>query len=166
MDGMSGVAVAKVILDQPEIVAPIRQSETTGASQHVRTDWRQAGARRSGRDPLAGYLHSVEPRREIQEELNVIEQWNGANDFVFFVRRGELASNRHEDHEVSVRSLHLLQNCMIYVNTLMLQMVLSRPHWAQNLCARDPSALTPLIWEHVTPYGRFELDMNNRLPLD
>jgi hypothetical protein len=27
-------------------------------------------------------------------------------------------------------------------------------------------ALTPLIWEHVTPYGRFELDMNARLPLD
>jgi predicted RNA binding protein YcfA (HicA-like mRNA interferase family) len=47
-------------------------------------------------------------RREIQEGLNVIEQWNGANDFVFFARRGELASNRREDHEVSMLSLHLL----------------------------------------------------------
>jgi hypothetical protein len=28
------------------------------------------------------------------------------------------------------------------------------------------SALTPLIWEHVNPYGRFELDMDARLPLD
>jgi hypothetical protein len=27
-------------------------------------------------------------------------------------------------------------------------------------------ALTPLIWEHVNPYGRFELDMNARIPLD
>jgi hypothetical protein len=26
--------------------------------------------------------------------------------------------------------------------------------------------LTPLIWEHVNPYGRFELDMNVRIPLD
>ena len=25
--------------------------------------------------------------------------------------------------------------------------------------------LTPLIWEHVNPYGRFELDMNAQLPL-
>jgi TnpA family transposase len=115
---------------------------------------------------LARYLHSGELRREIHEGLNVIEQWNGANDFVFFARRGELASNRHEDHEVSMLALHLLQNCLIHINTLMFQQVLARPHWSQKLGARDLSALTPLIWEHVTPYGRFELDMNARLPLD
>jgi hypothetical protein len=57
-------------------------------------------------------------------------------------------------------ALHLLQNCMIYMKTLMLQKVLSRPHWAQKLGARDLSALMPLIWEHVTPYGRFEFDMH------
>ena len=72
---------------------------------------------------LCRYLHSEGLRREIQEGLNVIEQWNGANDFVFFARRGELASNRREDHEVSMLSLHLLQNCMVYVNTLMLTKV-------------------------------------------
>jgi TnpA family transposase len=115
---------------------------------------------------LCRYLHSEELRREIHEGLNVIERWNGANDFVFFARRGELASNRHDDHEVSMLALHLLQNCMIYINTLMLQKVPARPHWSQKLVARDLSALTPLIWEHVTPYGRFELDMNARLPLD
>jgi TnpA family transposase len=115
---------------------------------------------------LARYLHSAELRREIQEGLNVIEQWNGANDFVFFARRGELASNRHEDHEVSMLALHLLQNCLICVNMLMIQKVLSRPHWSLKLGARDLSTLTPLIWEHVTPYGRFKLDMSTRLPLD
>jgi predicted nucleic acid-binding protein len=29
----------------------------------------------------------------------------------------------------------------------------------------DYAALTPLIWEHVNPYGRFDLDMNARLAL-
>lgn len=115
---------------------------------------------------LCRYLHSEELRREIHEGLNVIEQWNGANDFVFFARRGELASNRHEDHEVSMLALHLLQNCMVYINTLMLQQVLAQPHWTKKLEPRDLAALTPLIWEHVNPYGRFELDMNARLPLD
>jgi TnpA family transposase len=115
---------------------------------------------------LCRSLHSEELRREIHEGLNVIEQWNGANDFVFFARRGELASNRHEDHEISMFALHLLQNCLIYINTLMLQKVLAQPHWSQRLSARDLNALTPLIWEHVTPYGRFEIDMNTRLPLD
>jgi hypothetical protein len=48
----------------------------------------------------------------------------------------------------------------------MLQPVLAQPHWGQKLEPRDLSALTPRIWEHVNPYGRFELDMNVRIPLD
>jgi TnpA family transposase len=115
---------------------------------------------------LCRYLHSEALRREINEGLNVIEQWNGATDFVFFARRGEMTSNRREDHEISMLALHLLQNCLVYINTLMLQQVLAQPHWQGRLGPRDLSALTPLIWEHVNPYGRFELDMEARLPLD
>jgi Tn3 transposase DDE domain len=48
----------------------------------------------------------------------------------------------------------------------MLQQVLARPSWSGTLTARDLRALTPLIWEHVNPYGRFELDMETRLPID
>lgn len=40
---------------------------------------------------------------------------------VFFARRGDMASNRREDHEVSMLALHLIQNCMVCVNTLMIQ---------------------------------------------
>ena len=111
-------------------------------------------------------MNSEELRREINEGLNVVEQWNGANDFVFFARRGEMTSNRREDHEVSMLALHLLQNCMVYVNTLMVQQVLAHPHWVERLTTRDLGALTPLIWDHVNPYGRFDLDMETRLPID
>ena len=45
----------------------------------------------------------------------------------------------------------------------MLQRVLARPHWAGRLNARDLHALTPLIWEHVNPYGWFDLDMDTRI---
>ena len=110
-------------------------------------------------------LHSEKLRREINTGLNVIEQWNGATDFVFFARRGEMASNRKEDHEISMLSLHLIQNCMVYINTLMIQKILSQSHWQGKMTPRDYAALTPLIWEHVNPYGRFELDMSNRLML-
>ena len=68
---------------------------------------------------LCNYLDSEKLRREINEGLNVVEQWNSANDFIFFARRGEMVSNRREDHEISMLGLHLLQNCMVYINTLM-----------------------------------------------
>jgi hypothetical protein len=43
--------------------------------------------------------------------------------------------------------------------------MLSQQHWQGRLTERDYAALTPLIWEHVNPYGRFELDMTTRLDL-
>src|SRR5271166_3564689 len=41
----------------------------------------------------------MELRREIHEGLNVIESWNGANDFILYGRGGEITSNRLEDQE-------------------------------------------------------------------
>ena len=38
-----------------------------------------------------------------------------------------MASNRADDQEISVLSLQLLQVCLVYVNTLMIQRVLSEP---------------------------------------
>jgi TnpA family transposase len=112
---------------------------------------------------LCRYLADEALRQEVNDGLNVVEHWNSANDFVFFARRGEMSSNRTEDHELSMLSLHLLQNCMVFVNTLMLQQILARPHWASRLTPRDRQALTPLFWEHVNPYGRQELDMRTRI---
>jgi TnpA family transposase len=33
------------------------------------------------------------------------------------------------DHKVNMLALHLIQNCMVYINTLMIQKVLAHPHW-------------------------------------
>ena len=112
---------------------------------------------------LARYLHDEALRREVNDGLNVVEQWNSADDFIFFARRGEISSNHREDQEVSMLSLHLLQNCMIYVNTLMVQKVLAGPAWKDRLTARNLHALTPLFWTHVNPYGRFDPDMRTRI---
>jgi TnpA family transposase len=115
---------------------------------------------------LCRYLHSVALRQEIQEGLNVVERWNGANDFIFYGRSGEFASNRRDQQELSALALHLLQISMVYVNTLMIQRVLSEPQWMAQMQPEDLRALTPLLWQHVTPYGAFRLDFGERLDLD
>jgi hypothetical protein len=112
------------------------------------------------------YLYRMELRREIHEGLNVVENWNSANDFILYGRGGEIATNRLEDQEATMLSLHLLQNCMVYVNTLMIQRVLAEPAWMARMGPDERRGLTPLGWGHVNPYGTFHLDMTARLPLD
>src|SRR4051794_40849746 len=56
MSGMPGVAVAQVILDEPEIVATIRQGEAAGMPQHMRMHWWQAGTSRRNRDQVIDRL--------------------------------------------------------------------------------------------------------------
>jgi len=115
---------------------------------------------------LCHYLGEEALRREVHEGLNVVESWNSANGFIFFGKGGEVASNRLDDQEVSVHALHLLQSCLVYVNTLMLQRVLVEPTWLARLTPADRRGLTPLVWGHVSPYGAFDLDIEQRLDLD
>ena len=114
---------------------------------------------------LARYLHEESIRQEVNEGLNVVENWNSANGFIFYGKSGEIATNRLDDQELSVLSLHLLQSCLVYINTLMLQDILAEPEWMGRMTAEDFRALSPLVYTHVNPYGTFELDMDERLPL-
>lgn len=115
---------------------------------------------------LCQYIISEAMRQEIHAGLNVVENWNSANGFIFYGDGSEIASNRLEDQELSVLSLHLLQLCLVYVNTLMIQQVLKESIWHGQMTAADFRALTPLIYAHINPYGWFELDMGKRLPIE
>jgi len=108
---------------------------------------------------LCSYLRQEEVRREIQEGLNVVESWNSANGFIFYGKHGEVSTNDVDAQEIAILSMHLLQSCLVSVNTLMMQEVLAEPAWRQRMTEADWRGLTPLFYGHVHPSGLFDLKM-------
>ncbi len=112
---------------------------------------------------MCRYLSSEALRTEINESQNVVERLNGIMGFIFYGKLGEISTNRSKEQALAVSCLHLLQVCMVYINTLIIQEILSDPAWADKLTPEDKRALTPLIHAHINPYGLFPLDLYKRL---
>jgi TnpA family transposase len=115
---------------------------------------------------LCRYLSSEDLRIEINESLNVVERLNGIMHFIFYGKLGELSTNKTREQALAVSCLHLLQVCMVYINTLIIQEILSDPAWANKLTPEDKRALTPIIHAHINPYGLFPLDLYKRITIE
>ncbi|MBY0463242.1 MAG: Tn3 family transposase [Alphaproteobacteria bacterium] len=115
---------------------------------------------------LCRYLSSETLRIDINDALNVVERVNGIMGFIFYGRLSEISSNNTNDQELSLLCLHLLQVCMVYINTILIQTALSDPKWVLILKTDDRRALSPLFHAHVNPYGLLSLDMNTRINIE
>ncbi|MEU4645577.1 DUF4158 domain-containing protein [Micromonospora sp. NPDC023814] len=111
---------------------------------------------------LIATVHRIDARAQ---RKNVAEGWNGGNQVLFYGKGGDIATNRHDEQELSVACLHVLQAAVAYVNTLLVQDILAEPAWPHTLTPEDWRGLTPLFWTHVAPYGEAKLNMAKRLEL-
>jgi TnpA family transposase len=80
--------------------------------------------------------------------LNFIENWNGATVFIFYGYEGDFQTNRLDEQELAALSPHLLQICLIYINTPLVQRVLAEPKHFQTMPPADWRGLTPREASH------------------
>jgi hypothetical protein len=66
----------------------------------------------------------------------------------------------------AAHALHLLQSSLVYVNTRMVQSVLRNPDVVARLSPEGYRGLSPLIYLHINPYGRFEVDLDKRIDFE
>jgi TnpA family transposase len=109
---------------------------------------------------LCNYLSSIDMRYEVQGGLNVVELWNGVNDFICYGQQGIFSTNRREQQEITTLCLQLLQNCLMLINTILVEQAVEKHQLLQQFSEEDRRALTPLFYEHVNPYGLFAIDMD------
>ena len=107
---------------------------------------------------LCDYLGSRETQYEVNDGLQVVENWNSTNEFICYGRHGELATHSRQQHEASTLSLQLLQNCLMLINTILIQRTIDRQGLWARLQPEDFQGFDPLFYGHINPYGAFELD--------
>ena len=94
------------------------------------------------------------------KERNIVENWNSAIDFICYGGKAEIQTNDPDIQELTVLCLHLLQNALVLVNTVMLERVLYDNGYIHQMDAVDMNAMTPLFTSNVNPYGDINLDIN------
>ncbi|MFF5265304.1 Tn3 family transposase [Actinomadura viridis] len=94
----------------------------------------------------------------------MVESWNAANAVIYYGKGGEISTNHREEAEMAALCLRILQASLVYVNTLMLQEVLTEPVWADRLTAADRRGLTPLFGAMSVPTERSAWTCNPACP--
>lgn len=99
-------------------------------------------------------------RQKIHSERNIAENWNSAIDFICYGGKAAIQTNDPVSQELTVLSLHLLQNSLVFVNTVLLEHIYYKEGFIHKMKASDKNAMTPMFTSNVNPYGEIHLDIN------
>ena len=89
---------------------------------------------------LCEYLSSLALRHEVEAGLNVVERWNEANDFIRYGRQGLFTTNSREQQEISALCLQLVQNCLMLINSILVEQTVAHHQLLEQFSGDDRRA--------------------------
>ena len=69
--------------------------------------------------------------------MNVVARCNEAHDFLCYGRPGVFATKQREQQEITTLALQLLQNCLMLINTLLVEKMLEQHQFLPQLTDAD-----------------------------
>jgi TnpA family transposase len=110
------------------------------------------------------YLEDGAYRRRILVQLNKGEQVHRLRQFLFFDNRGLIRKQQPEDLVNQAGCLNLLSNAVIVWNTVYMQAALEAlKKRGYSVNEAEIVHLSPVRFEHINPYGKFQFDFSDTL---
>jgi TnpA family transposase len=106
------------------------------------------------------FLTDESYRHRIFKGRNIVENWNSAVDIICYGGKAEIKTNDPDVQELTVLCLHLLQNALVLVNTVMVERVLFEDNYIESINNEDRNGINPLFTSNMNPYGYITLDID------
>ena len=113
---------------------------------------------------ILNYLDDESYRRRILVQLNKGEKIHDLRRFLSFDNQGQIHKQQPDDLVNQAGCLNLLSNAVIVWNTIYMQAAIEALK-AKNYSINpaDFAHISPIRFEHINPYGRFEFEFIKHL---
>ena len=111
------------------------------------------------------WIENPDYRRRIHRQLNKGEALHALRRFLFFAHEGKLQRRQADQQTNQVLCLNLVTNAIVTWNTVYMNAAIERLR-AEGRIGRDIDLghLSPALYGHVNPYGKYRFEIEGRAP--
>ncbi|MDA0681538.1 MAG: Tn3 family transposase [Proteobacteria bacterium] len=108
---------------------------------------------------MLDYVDSPALRRNVQKALNRGESYHQLRSAIAYAHGGRFRVRSQHEQNIWNECARLIANAVVYYNSLILSEVLGELESQQALVtAEDLKRISPLAWQHINFYGRYQFD--------
>ena len=111
------------------------------------------------------WIENQDYRRRIHRQLNKGEALHALRRFLFFAHEGKVQRRQADQQTNQVLCLNLVTNAIVTWNTVYMNAAIERLR-AEGRIGRDIDLghLSPALYGHVNPYGKYRFEIEGRAP--